>query len=1004
MHEIAERYLHEIGKSSCSVQLLQEALYGFLKDILSLFNDADSLEIISNNHDSLPTLRIEKDGIITGYIDIELSFIDSVLKKGEKSIRKYPYIAANLMKASLNGFRLSSGNIDEKAVLFVKEDLLKNDFRIDSSKISLLMGIFKKFISSKPSSITKSRDLALELSARASVLRNYLIDSRKDKNDFSREFAKLFNKIRGKSVQDLDYDDFADACCQLWIYGAFLAYMNGKAGWIDERLSLHIDSRFHIFTDILQVFESAKIPLFVKIIQKEAVGIINSIHRDEILRDISRGREKASHYHPYIYFYEEFLRTMDPLHKKDRGVYYTPIPVVRYIINSLDKILKNKLDMPHGLESNDTAILDFATGTGIFLMELFKFLQEKGIRKDIMNNSITGFEFMFVPYVVVNLVFECLFSGSEFTESNSRKKPYYNIILKNTLDDAVEVELFPFSDERKCNQKTLVIMGNPPYNVKSKNKNAWIKDLLELYKPSGEKKLNWDDYIKFIRFAHFELEKSGKGAIGIITNSSFINAVTLRKMRRELCGSFDFIYVLDLHGDKRHLEKREHGLKDDNIFDIKQGVAITFFIKNAGCENRARIYYSDLFGSRDEKLKFLEEHDISDTDWISIEPDEFDSEFSRTRWSRKIPYFNLFEPMKNNVFVKNYGEYWGLNEIFKDFASGVKSDRNELMIDIDEDVLAGRMTRAFSGDFDDDFREKYRIYDSGHYSFLKRLENLSFSRNSIKRFMFRPYDERFIYYEKGFTSNPAEKVMKHISGNENIALAFTRYVKSEIFPVFVTDILTDCCFLNEWTYFAPLYLYGESTNEKQGRVESNEFRIANFNKEFLEFILSRYKHRHDCLEILGYIYAVLNSSIYVNTFLEFLKIDYPRIPFIDDEDSFSKLSFCGIKLIYNHLQRSQSAGSEFSSGKGKSDGSLVQRISYKDSKLHISGTSFFKEIPLDLWKYNVGGYEVIRQWLKSRQGRMLEEQDLAYLSCIFSSINETIRIKKEIDELTAKLF
>jgi predicted helicase len=334
---------------------------------------------------------------------------------------------------------------------------------------------------------------------------------------------------------------------------------------------------------------------------------------------------------PVLHFYETFLGEYDPATRKARGVYYTPDPVVKFMVKSVDEILQKEFDLPMGLADNSkiqreitkaesqnklnakivgtgrgqkhmqefhkVQVLDPATGTGTFLLEVFNQIHKKFQNKPALWQSyaqkdllprVHGFEILMASYTMVHLKLAMF-----LTEKEVEIKDRLSVYLTNSLEEANPDDGSLFSltkwltdeaeeaSEIKNNKPVMVVIGNPPYSVSSSNSGEWIQSLIADYKKDlGEKKLNLDDdYIKFIRYGQHFIEKNGEGILAYISNNSFIDGVTHRRMRESLMETFDKIYILDLHGNSKKKETAKDGGQDENVFDIQQGVSINIFVK-----------------------------------------------------------------------------------------------------------------------------------------------------------------------------------------------------------------------------------------------------------------------------------------------------------------------------------------------------------------------------------------------------------------------------------------
>jgi predicted helicase len=494
----------------------------------------------------------------------------------------------------------------------------------------------------------------------------------------------------------------------------------------------------------------------------------------------------------------------------------------------------------------------------------------------------------------------------------------------------------------------------------------------------------------------------------MITNNSFINGITHREMRAKLLNDFTDVHILNLFG-------RQNATGDENVFDINSiGVSISLLVKNTKT-NRNLVSYSSCNGKREGKFKTLLDSDCYRINKNEINPASFDDELLKTRWGKRFPYFKFFTPIKDKCIelIKDYGDFWGLYQIFKVLSSAMETDRDETVIDLDSDALIKRMNRAFTGNYDADFIKTYRIHNSSSYRFEDKLKRMSYDDNAVQICQYRPFDFRHVYYIKGFTSRPGFETMQHFLYCKNLGLSVSRQVINDTWAhIFLTSILTERCLVSteskECTYVAPLYLYNETTNGFWPEITDKK---PNFSKEFNEYISGKYSIKPTPEEILGYIYAILYCPSYRDTYLELLKIDFPRIPFPKDYDFFNQLADLGKELVDLHIMNKKSYG-EYKQVDENSP-ALVGNIFYdsKNSEIILDNNKPKNEqvrigkVPQYIWDFQIGGYQVIKTWLigsnrggknLGRKGRVIEIGELCQ---ILNALTETDRVMKEIDPI-----
>ena len=981
-----------------------------------------------------PDFRVERNGAIIGYIETKKlhESLDHTLKSPQ--IKKYLTFVNNLILTNYHEFILIKDHeILERASLFSVNDLEKPQAKLQEDLINKLQQLFQKFFLAEPLKIGTAELLAVHLAERGKILKDYLDDifkEKEDTSDFSKKMKQLYEMFKHTLVKDLTPEDFADAYAQTVIYGLFLARLQSSASIGLYDASRLIPSSFKVIQELFSFISiDFSMPSHVRWIFQEIINVINHLDLAGIVHTLSFHSEQQQteeeQIDPYLYFYETFLGEFDPHKRKAKGVYYTPVQVVSFITRSIQAMLRQSFGKKTGFADPSVTVLDFAAGTGTFLVSIFELVLAKidrGSKKSVVQEHLLrhfyGFEYLVAPYAIAHLKLSQLLKDYQYEMSQQDRLQIY---LTDTLDDAKHEPLYFFpaisnegeiATQIKDAHPILVITGNPPYNNRSTGKR--IEGLMESYKPEGEKKLNFnDDYLKFIRFAHEKIvEKTEEGIIGIITNNSFLNGLTHRAMRGALLRDFDEIYILNLHGNARLEETCPDGSVDQNVFDIMQGVAISLFVRKSKRTPQCRVFYYDLYGKRDKKYQFLREHTHSSVPWEELQPVPFNQAFKQTKWGRERfrEDLNFFVPVKNGNILKTYGEFWGITDIFNVFGSGIKTDRDELVISFDEHSLANNMKKAFSGSYDEQFKEKYHIDNSSSYRFLDKLQTNIYQPECIQNIVYRPFDNRKIYYKIGFTSRPAFEVMKHLFMGENIGLAFMRQVVLNVpySHFLISDKIVDLKLLrsSEGTnYFAPLYTYHIiKKNKKQDDFYTEEtiVKTANFRKDFEDYISGQYNsYTLSPEEILSYIYAVAHAPAYRETYIEFLNIDFPRIPFVKDYAAFKRFSALGQELIDMHLMRTSSPDETVSFPQEGTD--IVETVQFVEGRdaigrIYINKTQYFDQIPLDIWRCHIGGYQVVDKWLKSRKDRVLSYQEKEMLKEIILILKFTCQQMRRIDE------
>jgi len=821
--------------------------------------------------------------------------------------------------------------------------------------------------------------------------------------------------FRETLIPDLTETEFADMFAQTLAYGLFAARIHAPANreFSREMAAFKLPKTNPFLRKLFAEIAGVDMPDTVAWAVDDLVNLLRHADMAEILRDFGKGKGKED---PVVHFYETFLAAYDPRVRDQRGVRYTPEPVVQYIVRSVDWLLQTRFNRPQGLADDNTFILDPAVGTATFLYFVLtlifsKFARQRGqwdgyVEKHLLNR-LFGFEILMAPYAIAHLKLGMQLEETGYSFGADQR---LGIFLTNTLEESARRSDRLFADwiseeanaaaKVKAQLPIMVVLGNPPYaNFGRMNRNPWILGLLNDYKRGlNEKKLNLDDdFIKFIRFAQWRIEKTGHGIVGFITNNSYIDGITHRRMRESLMRAFDEIYILDLHGSSKKKERTPDGGKDENVFDITVGVSILLAVRLAETaplsDGRApaRVFHAELWGERQGKYDWLWQNDASQTTWTELAPTD--------------PHF-FFVP-KDFDAGSEYETGWKLCDVFSRFQNGVKTDRDDLFIDFDRNELSERMRIFYSNDgLSEKFRATYRVENSSSYDLLARRQRTRFEDTNVQAFFYRPFDTRWLYYSPDLTSRPAYDIMRHMLAGRNRAIVTTRKTEEE-FGVLCTCLLSGHKSVAAYdinTIF-PLYFY-PATDELDALVA----RRPNINPEFLKALAEKLGLSQagphglpqgvTSEDIFHYAYAVFHSPTYRTRYAEFLKIDFPRLPLTSNRDLFFHLAALGRELVALHLMESPKLNDLITEFPVKGT-DTVEKIQYydKDERVWINPTQYFGGVPAAIWNFHIGGYQVCEKWLKDRKGRKLTYEETRHYQRIVVALNETSRDMTEIDEV-----
>ncbi|MGC9125555.1 MAG: N-6 DNA methylase, partial [Caldisericaceae bacterium] len=717
-----ENYLKEIKKIYEKGDTREESFYSILSDFLSEFAkkeqgfDVDVRILPKQTEAGNPDIKIWKGkSEIIGYIEVK-DILKEDLNKIEKSeqLERYRKAFPNLLLTNLLEFRLyRNGNLVEKIEILPFESLINlNITRVTKSKDEEIKGFFDKFFSfALPQNFT-TEEIAKSLADKTKMLKWVVASLFYGGEKFLQGLYESFEKYL---ITGISKDDFCDLYAQTLAYGLFTARMHSKNEFDRREAFYVIPKTFGILRDIFKIISLEDIPEQMEWIIDDIAYLL--AHFD-VNNAFENYRIEKKGEDPVIYFYENFLYEYDPKEREKRGVYYTPHPVVSYIARSVNLILKEKFAISNGLADKNVTVLDPAGGTLSFLEEVIKIAVDdfkekygsgslKGFIKDHIIDDFYAFELMMAPYVIGHMRLSFLLEDYGYELGANERIKYFltNTLETNVISESSFPVLSSISEESKNAEKVkeeipiIVIMGNPPYSGISANNGNWIEKLLKenvdgvqsYYeidgKPLGERNPKWlqDDYVKFIRFAQWKINKAGAGVLGFITNHSYLDNPTFRGMRQSLMKTFNEIYILDLHGNSLKKEKCPDGSKDENVFDIQQGVAIAFFVKKKDDTN-SKVYHSEIWGLREKKYDFLLNHDIKTTDWKELE--------------QNSPYY-LFVP-RNEDLLEKYSEWQKITDIFPVNGVGMTTARDDFVIDRDKKALENRIQNFKNSKLSDD--------------------------------------------------------------------------------------------------------------------------------------------------------------------------------------------------------------------------------------------------------------------------------------------------------------
>lgn len=1051
--QLFEDYLKQIYQRISKADAREESFYSALEKLILSYGQrvgkkTDVTILPKKSEAGQPDFRIwDGEGQITGYIEAKhpsIRFLDPV--EESEQLKRYREAYPNVILTNFLEFRVyRNGVLWDKPVKIsdysLAQKLPKFPVVQHKEKLEKLLSFFFDFTQPR---IRNPKTLAEILAYKAGIMRDYVVlpALKEEKDNY---FFWLYQSFKKHLIRDLGKQGFADLFSQTFTYGLLIAKHQYEAqhtlfGKKVSNLPLttktaydFIQKSFGILREVFKVISTQEIPKDLKIIVDDIVDLLNHTKIYQLLSRTSNHGKKD----PIFHLYETFLLKYDKERKKKLGVFYTPLEVVSYIVNSTHTLLKdNKLfNTPDGLASyksdsikRSVTLLDPAVGTGTFLVNAIekaieevtaKYSSSPGYVSDFIRKHILphffAFEILIAPYVVSHLkvLFSLTEKGFEFKNSD-----WLRIYLTNTLEfhrketskgytglfERVLVTEQEKALEVKDKTPILIVIGNPPYSVSSQNEidaKTPFGKFYESYKENVRKEERniqplSDDYIKFLAFAHWKVKQTGKGIVGMITNNSYLDGLIHRDMRRKILEDFDLVYILNLHGDAKRPKTTKNGKKDENVFDIRQGVAICLLVKPEKPVQK-RVYYQELVGPRENKYRYLGTHDVETTKWAKLTP-------------RKPYWFLVPKDFKEE---EKYQKFLSMTEIFNKTSSGVKTHRDHFVIGLTDSEIRQRL-KIFKSDLEDSLvRETLSLKDTRDWKFdsaRAEMKKQQVQAKLFKEYLWRPFDFRKIYYCNILIELPRLEVAGQMAGGNNLAFCVSRKVdrSKEWNDILVTNRIPDVHCASGQTYVFPLWLY--ETEERQTtqqnlldstQVDSN--RASNIKQNFIGLLSSSYGQPVLPGDIFCYIYAILHSNIYRQKYKEFLKIDFPRIPFTKNYQLFKQLSKAGKTLVELHLLKSPLLNK--TSARFEGNGGFVRKPRYdeKRGKVYINENQYFTNVTPEIWSYYIGGYQVLFKWLKDRKGRSLSSEEVNHYIKIITALAETIKIQKEIDKFYPKV-
>ncbi len=1041
--------------------LLANHVPDIAKDRYSIINEPS--RVACGAPDFAILQKSDNDTLAVGYVEAKDIGVNLGSEEKSEQLIRYRNGLENLILTDYLEFRLFVNGEKMLTVAIAKH--VGGIIKPLPENFEKLANLFNEFFTNQRVIIKSTEDLAKIMANKTKLMQDIFLQTltNADKHSTINAQYKAFEKML---INDLSKTQFADIYAQTITYGLFTAKL--------QQYKKHNDKAFT--KDDAVHFIPASNPFLQKLFRHISNNDEDETYLDdttlwiidnlcEVFGFVDWGKIRdAFNYDndsaPIIHFYEIFLKNYNPSLKDARGVYYTPQPVVQFIIRAVDDCLKNHFNLADGLADTSKVditvkdeasnglksetvhkvqLLDVATGTGTFLAEIIQKIHKgKPNQGASWNNYVEqhllprlhGFEILMASYAICHLQIHLLLEETGY-QINQETPQRLGVYLTNALEEDHPTADLPFTkwleiesnsaSRIKREMPVMVAFGNPPYRGESKNKSDFIMKLMQNYKqePSGgklkERNPKWinDDYVKFIRMGEHYITKNTEGILAYITNHGYIDNPTFRGMRFHLLNAFDEIYIIDLHGNAKKKELAPDGKPDKNVFDIEQGVAIIIAVKKSSKikspKPLARIFHKDVYGSnRDKKYDWLDEHSLNNIDFTSVD--------------YQAPYY-FFCP-KDFEALKQYEKGFHINKLFKLHNTGIVSKRDKMAFQHSKKDMENLIKHLLTLNAEQ-IREQYPYcnWDSrdGKAEFVvSSLKEVGFNQELLKICNYRPFDNRWTYYtkkSKGFLGWPVYDIMQHMLAGDNLGLCVGRQgqvVGSITWNLaFITNSIIDFnIYYRGGADMFPLYIYDTDSfnfGKPMRKPNLNQDMIDEFATCLkLNFIPDHEDAQNNDnandktifnpMDILDYIYAVLHSPTYRETYQEFLKIDFPHIPYPKTAKQFWQLAALGGQIRTLHLLENPTLNTPIT--KWEVTGSdVIEKPIYKDGKIYINNTQYFDDAPEIAWQFYIGGYQPAQKWLKDRKGRKLDYDDVQHYQKIIIALTETHRLMQQIDKI-----
>lgn len=1044
-----QSFLIEIGKIYETGVATEHSYRADLQKLLSsIAPDVTALNEPKRVKCGAPDFIVSQGDIVIGHIEAKDIPVGIRALKDSNKDQQERYLAAlpNLIYTNCLDWAFYR---DGELVASVSIADFSTDILPRPKDFATLENLLREFVTQRPQTITSPRDLAQRMAGKANLIKDVLGKTLRDDDELQSELSAQYQAFKENLIHDITPADFADIYAETIAYGMFAARLHDTSlDTFSRQEALELLPKSNPFLRSLFSYVAGYD------LDDRIAWIIDDLARVFQACDVAKLMEGfgklTGQNDPFLHFYETFLAAYNPSKRKARGVWYTPEPVVNFIVRAVDEVLQTEFDLPDGLadtskvsidwdtgqramtksgklrkdgknaierrEVHRVQILDPATGTGTFLAEVIKQIAPKiqGVAPGMWSKYIEddliprlhGFELLMASYAMCHMKLDMILT--ELGYKPTKEPPRLSVYLTNSLEEGEPAnQTLPFTqwlsreakgaNTIKRDMPIMCVIGNPPYLGEGGVSEGWIGDLMEDYKkePGGKVKLKernpkWlnDLYVKFIRLSSHLIEKNGEGVLGFITNHGYLDNPTFRGMRWHLLNTFDRIWVLDLHGNAKKKEVTPEGKPDKNVFDIQQGVSIIIGVKKKdGGKGLAEVMHGDLWGTRASKYEVLQGASLA------------------------APIFSKLEsPGPQHPLVKRdfeaqkvYERGIKINDFMPVNSVGIVTARDGLTIGDNKEQIWTRV-QDFATLDSEEARSKYRLgkdVQDWQVAWAQDDVNNDLTPDRLTSITYRPFDTRWTYYtgkSRGFMCRTRNDVMRHLMVPNSYALGFCRQagVNHWAHTLAVRNIVDDSCISNrssERGYYAPLYLYPDEQ-------DLDKTRRVNFERKLYKKLQETADHpehgKPDEVQVFDYIYGVLHCPAYRGTYAEFLKTDFPRIPWPTTSDEFWDVSAKGAELRKLHLMEPVSIGHTPYPFTGEGDNE-VGKPRFEDGRIWINDSQYFADVPAVSWGFQIGGYQPAQKWLKDRKGRVLSYEDVKHYLRILKILSETDRIMRTIE-------